>query len=316
MSSSGGHVCGFRHEAFFYSDADDLLAGAIPFLRAGIEAGESILVAMPAPRLQLLRGELNGEAASVQFVPMEDLGRNPARIISAWRDFLGAHLGDGDGVRGIGEPIWAGRSSAELEECERHEALLNLAFADSPAWSLLCPYNAAELDDRVLRAAEQNHPRLSGAGGDRASETYADPLQGGGPFAGCLDAPAEVLAERSFRREQLAELRHLLAEHAGRAGLDSARVSHLVLAADEVATNSLLYGGGRGTLQIWREDGGVGCDIRDEGRIEQPLVGRRRPAPEEVGGRGIWLANQLCDLVQIRSTPSGTLVRLRMSTRA
>ena len=29
-------------------------------------------------------------------------------------------------------------------------------------------------------------------------------------------------------------------------------------------------------------------------------------------GRGLWLANQLCNLVQIRSSPEGTTVRLHM----
>jgi anti-sigma regulatory factor (Ser/Thr protein kinase) len=306
---------GFKHEALFYTDADELLAGTVPFLRAGLEAGEAMLVAMPRAGLDLLVGELNGEAERIQFVNMEELGRNPARIISAWRDFVDAHLTPNSGVRGIGEPIWAGRSAAELEECVRHESLLNLAFADSPEWSLLCPYNTAELDDRLLASAEHNHPHLSGLGWPCTSDSYADPLDDGGPFAGELHPPANVLGQRAFEREQLSEVRGFLAEHASRAGLDSTRVADLVLAASEVATNSLLYGGGGGTLQVWREDGCIGCDIRDEGRIEEPLVGRRRPQAGQLSGRGIWIANQLCDLVQIRSAPAGSLVRLRMSAR-
>jgi hypothetical protein len=31
-----------------------------------------------------------------------------------------------------------------------------------------------------------------------------------------------------------------------------------------------------------------------------------------VGGFGVWLANQVCDLVQIRSVAAGTVVRLHM----
>jgi anti-sigma regulatory factor (Ser/Thr protein kinase) len=307
--------CGFQHEAFFYANAEELLAGTVPFLRAGFEAGEAILVAMPPAGLDLLRGELNGEAESIQFVNMEELGRNPARIISAWRDFVGSHLTGDGGVRGIGEPIWAGRSPAELEECVRHEALLNLAFADSPAWSLLCPYNAAELDERLLESAEHNHPRISGAGGQRPSDAFADPMHNGGPFAGDLRPPADVIGEWSFQPDQLGELRGYLAEHARCAGLDAARASDLVLAASEVATNSVLHGGGSGTLRVWRDDGCIGCDIRDEGRIDEPLVGRQRPDADQLSGRGIWLANQLCDLVQIRSAPTGSIVRLQMSAQ-
>jgi anti-sigma regulatory factor (Ser/Thr protein kinase) len=36
------------------------------------------------------------------------------------------------------------------------------------------------------------------------------------------------------------------------------------------------------------------------------------PEPGQLGGRGLWLANQLCDLVQIRCSPAGATVRLRM----
>jgi hypothetical protein len=37
----------------------------------------------------------------------------------------------------------------------------------------------------------------------------------------------------------------------------------LVLAVDEVATNSLRHGGGRGTLRIWRDADAVVCEVRD-----------------------------------------------------
>ena len=43
----------------------------------------------------------------------------------------------------------------------------------------------------------------------------------------------------------------------------------------------------------------------------EPLVGRERPAGP-AGGYGLWLANQLCDLVQVRSFPAGSVVRLHM----
>ena len=61
---------------------------------------------------------------------MEVIGRNPARIIPAWRRFVADHATeDGGGMRGIGEPIWAERALDELAECQLHEWLLNLAFA-------------------------------------------------------------------------------------------------------------------------------------------------------------------------------------------
>ena len=39
------------------------------------------------------------------------------------------------------------------------------------------------------------------------------------------------------------------------------------------------------------------------------------PPIEQYGGRGLWIVNQLCDLVQIRSAPSGTVVRVHVHAR-
>jgi hypothetical protein len=42
------------------------------------------------------------------------------------------------------------------------------------------------------------------------------------------------------------------------------------------------------------------------------MAGRERPTSERDGGRGLWMVNQLCDLVQLRSFPDGAAVRLHM----
>jgi hypothetical protein len=80
-----------------------------------------------------------------------------------------------------------------------------------------------------------------------------------------------------------------------------------------VATNSLRHGGGRGVLRLWCAANAVVCEVSDAGRIDAPLVGRHRPAPTQTSGFGVWLANQVCDLVQVRSFPEGSVVRLHMS---
>jgi hypothetical protein len=42
------------------------------------------------------------------------------------------------------------------------------------------------------------------------------------------------------------------------------------------------------------------------------MAGRRRPAADALEGRGLWLINQLCDLVEMRSDPSGMTVRMHV----
>jgi anti-sigma regulatory factor (Ser/Thr protein kinase) len=86
----------------------------------------------------------------------------------------------------------------------------------------------------------------------------------------------------------------------------------LVLAANEIASNSIEHGGGSGVLRLWGEHDRVVCEVRDGGRLDDPLADRRLPAHDGPRGRGLWIANHVCDLVQVRSTPEGTLVRLHM----
>ena len=54
------------------------------------------------------------------------------------------------------------------------------------------------------------------------------------------------------------------------------------------------------------------CEVADAGRILDPLAGRRRPEPGQLGGYGLWLANQLCELVQVRTFAGGGAVRAHM----
>ena len=90
------------------------------------------------------------------------------------------------------------------------------------------------------------------------------------------------------------------------------RTDECVLAVSEIATNSVLYGGARGILRTWIDDGRLVYEISDRGRILEPMIGRVRPTAGQIGGRGLWLANQLADLVQVRSTGRGTVVRLHI----
>jgi two-component sensor histidine kinase len=84
-----------------------------------------------------------------------------------------------------------------------------------------------------------------------------------------------------------------------------------VLAANEIGSNSLMYGGGDASVRMWRS-GTVVCEVSDKGVMRDPLVGRSRPGLDEHDTRGMWIVNQVCDLVQIRSSPDGTVVRLHM----
>jgi hypothetical protein len=53
-------------------------------------------------------------------------------------------------------------------------------------------------------------------------------------------------------------------------------------------------------------------EVSFETSLDDPLAGRRRPDADAVDGRGLWLINQVCDLVELRSGPSGTTLRMHV----
>ena len=302
----------FRHEAMFYAGTDEFLDGTLAFVREGLASAEPMLVVVDAPKIDLMRAALGRDARAVRFADMAEVGDNPARIIPAWRDFVAEHAGRGRPFRGIGEPINPHRRPAELVECQRHESLLNLAFADAPAWSLLCPYDTVALAPAVIEEARRSHRYVVHGDDICTSEEFQEEGTQAGSFQDPLPEPTTPYEEFAFGPGPLGPVRKLVAQHAARAGLSMSRMSDLVLAANEVATNSLTHGGGRGALRIWKDDEALVCEVHDRGRITEPLIGRELPTTDDDGGRGLWLANQLCDLVQIRSSAAGTVVRMHM----
>lgn len=300
----------FRHEAMLYAGREDFIQQTLPFIRDAVRAHEPILVVVDQSKIEQLRRSLGAEAAKVRFEDMAQIGRNPARIIPVWRAFVEE---GGPGMRGVGEPIWAGRSSDELVECERHEALLNLAFASPPAsLRLICPYDTGSLPTSVIEEARRNHPIVTNRGDSRRSESYKELDVIARPFDAPLPQPAGIPAEMRFDEDHLHALRMFVKAQALERGVVSARVPDVILAVHETATNSIRYGGGGGILRTWSQDGKMICEVHDHGFIGQPLAGRVTPDPTEPGGFGLWLANQFCDLVQVRTSTDGSTVRLHI----
>jgi anti-sigma regulatory factor (Ser/Thr protein kinase) len=309
-SGACGQLATFRHEAFLYRGGDDgFLEGTLPLVRQAVEEEAAVLVAVGPERTAALREALGDSAERVRFADMRLLGKNPARIIPAWESFIRGEHRDAPAL-GIGEPVWPGRGQAELDECERHEALLNVAFDDGPGWHLLCPYDLDGLHDGVIEAARRTHPVLARDGSSGVSGSYDGDSQGAGALAGALPPAVAGTSEMRFTSKDLGRVRRFIREWAEEHSLAVERSEELVLAVNELTTNSIRYGGGAGTLRVWSDGGSLLCEIRDEGVIEAPLVGRVQPTPGAQSGRGMWIANQLCDLVQIRSGPSGTVVRV------
>jgi anti-sigma regulatory factor (Ser/Thr protein kinase) len=295
---------GFSHEAVLYRQPAQYRSAVLGFVRDGLDRAEPALVAVPATAADPLRAGLNGQAG-VEFADIGQLGRNPGRIISAVWDFVERH--QGRAVRFVSEPIWPGRSDAEIREAATHEAMVNLAFAAAPV-SMLCPYDAGRLAPDVMAAATRTHPVLRTLDGRRDTSGYrAGQLPGGAAWP--LPPPPGAAQRLSYSTD-LRSVRGSVAHYARRAGLTADRLADLIIAVGEVIANTLRHTSAGGTVYLWHTRSEVICQVSDSGRITDPLVGRRRPLGP--GGLGLWVVHQVCDLVELRTGEHGTTIRMHM----
>ena len=306
-----GMQSAFRHEALIYKGDDTLVRSAAAFIEEGLAGGEQVVVALPASTAQALSSVFADDVECVSFVDPLDVARNPARMLPVWREFIDRGAAEGRALRGIGQSVWRGRSAAELDECILHEALLNYIHEPGPRLTALCAYDGEWISPGLAEDIAATHPVVGDGEVVWESDSYAGPDLAVRLMARPLPEPSTPVEEMTFEVDYLAYVRDVVGRRAAAAGLDLVHVQELVLAVHELATNSVQHAGGKGVLRMWQEDSELVCEVRDDGHITDPLAGRVAPPPTAAAGRGLWVVNQLCDLLQIRSSPAGTVARVR-----
>ena len=303
----GATSTGFSHEAMLYDDIDGFVTRTASFIREGIRRDEDALVVLNAEKNDLLRAEI-GATERVRFADMATVGHNPARFDPGVEGLRRrCHRRRRQVPRGgradLGGPVpcRARRMRTARGSAERR-------LRRFPAWRLLCPYDASDLSDSVLREAERNHPVVwIGMPCVRA------PCTAGSTTRRNRCIPDWTTPETCWWSARtgckiLGAIRGTSRRIAKDMGFVDARVADIALVASELATNSVRHGGGAGWLRIWRSSAGLILDAIDAGSIAAPLAGRERPAGMD-GGYGLWIANQVADLVQLRMTETGSIVR-------
>ncbi len=300
---------GMVHEAMPSRNEDQLLAGMAGYVRAALAGDQPVLVALPGDRMKRVRDRLGADASRVRFCDMTEDGRNPARIIPGiMQPFVDEHPGRRTVI--VAEPMWPGRSAAAYAAWVEHEALVNLAFADQEV-SILCVCDLTAVPEQTLADLTRTHPALREHQVSRVNSGYLDPatlLE----TVSVLQPETPAGAER-FDFTEVAQARHVAAEWGRRAGLTSDRLTDVLIAISEVSGNSVEHAGDGGTVLCWIDSGSLVYEIRDGGHIEHLLAGRLPPPPEQESGRGLLMVNLLCDLVQMKSGPAGTVIRLWMT---
>ncbi|MDQ0585496.1 sensor histidine kinase [Streptomyces rishiriensis] len=313
-----GDVPILTHQALIYGTDEDFLAATVPFCLDGLAQDDAVLAVTTPRNIDLLRQQLGDAAGHVEFVRSDQWYDAPGRTLAAYHRYVGQRTGDTGRhrqVRVIGEPVWHGRDALETAEWTRYEAVINVAFADCPAW-IVCPYDTRTLPSPLVADARRTHPEMVTGPAAEPSPHYADPKQDG--FWERELAPASRDTQEHGMRfdADLTPVRAFVAASATSLGMSQSAADRLVFAANEVATNAVQHGGGSGHLALWRSAGRIVCDITDArpGATDW-FLGYLPPDPGQRHGHGLWAVRQLCDLMEVRPQHSGmgTTVRLHLN---
>jgi anti-sigma regulatory factor (Ser/Thr protein kinase) len=126
--------------------------------------------------------------------------------------------------------------------------------------------------------------------------------------------PSPVVVDQTFTSDHLFSLRNEIAAYATEFGLTARRVDDLILIAHELASNAVRHAGVTsgmpGRLRLWRDGDVIVCQVSDGGPgLTDPHDAGVRPAAVTASsGRGLWIARQVADRVDITTGPEGTTV--------
>jgi len=308
----------FEHWACVYDHDQQFLDTAVPFLAAGLAAGEPVLAVTSRANLELIGAALQERAGDVDYAESAFFGRRPPQRVAAFYRYWARHAGDGGRntrVRILAEPVWAGRSAREVAAWTRMESALNVALAPASI-SMICPYDTRTLDPGIVADALRTHPaRIAGSDLSPSAE-FTDPAQfvrscDTGPLA----QPPVDAAEFGFDGS-LRGLRQFIASRADAYGVAGDRAEMLILAVSEVGAYLKNQGPGTAAVRAWEQPGAVVCDFRQPGTsIDDPFLGLRPASLDPGAGDGLWLANQICDWMEIRSGAEGCAIQLQVPSR-
>ena len=313
VTTTEGGPARYQHDLVLHSSPEELAAVAVPFLHAGLEAGDAAAIATDAPTAALLHDAL-GQDDRVQVLSQADVhpGRTPAAITALRR--LAERWGreEPHHVRVVGQTDF-GATPRDWLEWQRYEAVVNEALRPWGLWGL-CTYDTRDLPDEVVESGLRTHPFLATARGRQDNPAFIEPAD----YLRTLPVPDEPL-ERTEPLLHVADvkdfigLRHEVADRLAGLRGDADVLEDLHLAIDEMSSNAVRHGGPPVQLRLWVAPDRVVCTISDGGTgMDDPFAGYGPAHGEDLsrGGMGLWLARQLCDHVDVIEDGSGLTVRL------
>ena len=297
------------HPALLYGNFDEFVGVTAPFIDEGFKRNEVVFVAARGDYLEALRSAVGGTGGRWHDTRLWH--PHPATRLHAFYELVTDELGAGaTGFRLVGEPVWPEGQPDLVKEWQRYESSLNAVLAPFPV-KLLCLYDAVALDPSIVATARRTHPRIHEADFEGPSPDFEHPeaflrnwrfdLAAPPSDAACMSGVSNLMAARAF-----------VYDLATRVGVAEEPALDLVAAANEALSNAMVHGRDAPDLTVWVDGNRLLCQVHDGGPgIADPLVSYRPPG-EGPSGRGLWMARQLVDFIQIEPGPRGTIVRLHV----
>ncbi len=125
------------------------------------------------------------------------------------------------------------------------------------------------------------------------------------------DAPPVLVALPPVTVSGVAEVRRRVTEAAREVGLSPDRAASFTVAVNEIVINAVEHGGGTAAVTLILRARQLVVEVVDSGTAPwQFSVPTAAPPPDQVHGRGLWLAEKLSDELTVDSRGPDRLVRL------
>jgi anti-sigma regulatory factor (Ser/Thr protein kinase) len=298
------------HEGVPFTTPGQLAAVLAPRLSTALDNGGPVVAVLDDPVRTALAAQLGAASlARLELLDPAEVYRVPAFTVAVRWARLSRRAEPGGRVTIVGQHVddlpddghgyWA-----------RLDSALNVALHGLPV-AMLCPFPD---NPDVVPLFRSTHRTLLAGGHSVPSDDYRDPhevvAEYPPPPPPDLGRPEVV---ESFTLDVLGRVRRHAAAVGSTAGLAADQVADFVLAVNEIASNSVEHGPGSGRLRIWRDGRQVVAEVADDGRMSVPFPGLVAPPATGARGRGLWLASELSDVLQVWSDASGTVIRVTMT---
>jgi hypothetical protein len=167
---------GHGHAASVVGSDEELLATALPFIEAGLRAGDLVVLTCPDDSLALICDALGEQATLVESEPrLSLLGARAPDALDVCHRFLERASDTGSGRLRVVAGIDFGPHPAGWREGQRFESVFNRLMGEA-AVAAVCLYDERRLPAQVVASAAATHPALVRGTQWSPSPSFQDPI--------------------------------------------------------------------------------------------------------------------------------------------